>query len=163
MKKITVTTISTRNNVFFDDDYKIGELIYPDWFSLKAKITINDGSSFSLEPKGMFSTRTEVKSNDEVLFTTLGSWKGHISIYDVINKRDYTLKMQGFFNNRHIVVDSKNKELFRITQNFSWKQFRTSYEIELIDFDLFHKEDELLLFIAFYSYKSIMTAMASGY
>jgi len=163
MKKITVITVATRNNIFLDDDYKIGELTYPDWFSLKAKITINDGSSYYLEPKGMFSSGIEVKGDGEVLFTTLGSWKGYIMISDVINKRDYTLKMQGFFSNGYVVTDSNNKELFRIAQIFSWKQFRTSYEIELIDFDLFHKQDELLLFIAFYSYKTFMTAMANGY
>lgn len=162
MKTIAVSTFSTRNNIFVEDDLQIGSLLYPDWFSMKAIVNLADGSSYLLEPKGIFSTGISVTQNDEQFFTTAANWKGQIIITDIINNKEYILKMKGIFSNSYILTDASGHELFCIRQIFSWKQFRSSYEIDLTDFDLFHRQNEILLFTAFYSYKNLVASVAAG-
>ena len=54
----------------------IGRLSYANWFSFNALIKMASNSTYSLEPKGFWGTKIELKDDGKVLLEFEINWKG---------------------------------------------------------------------------------------
>jgi hypothetical protein len=145
---IVNSTNSQNFNLTFESQ-KIGELIYKKWFLFNAEIDIFKDKKFTLEPKGFWDSKIELKDENELLIEFKMGWKG-ILIKTFFNNKEneFLLKLNSLLSNKFVLLDVKNTELLVVDTNLKWNSFTYDYTIETTStFDSFENKELLLLTI----------------
>ncbi|MFN8349180.1 MAG: hypothetical protein U0X91_29540 [Spirosomataceae bacterium] len=140
---------NSRNFNLASEGREIGELIYQKWYSFTAEIIMADGAKFTLEPKGFWESKIELKDDSKTLLEFKMGWKG-IIIKTLFNDREenFLLKLKGLLSNKFILIDTDNIELMVAETDFKWSKFNFDYTIETTpNFDNFDRNELLLMAI----------------
>lgn len=124
---------------------KIGELKYLKWYSFKSEIVLADNSRYQLEPKGFWDSKIEVKQGEEIILYFEMGWKG-IMINLNNSGTKYLLRSKGLLSSKFVLVDTDEKELLAIENDFKWMELTFNFNIETSnEFDNFDNKEILLL------------------
>lgn len=149
MKQYNVISSEYRNfNLTFEGNH-LAELIYPKWYSFKAEIILADNTQLSLEPKGFWDAKIELKNGDDVLMNFKLGWRGimiHFKPGSI--EANYLLKHKGILNNKYVLIDTNQQELLAVKSDLNWSKFKLDYVIETSEeFDKQEMKEAFLLTI----------------
>ena len=149
MKRYDVISTNYRNFSLILDDVHMAELIYPNWFSFKAEIKLADNSKLSLEPRGFWDAKIELKNGEDVIMNFKLGWKGIlINVKSYGFEESYLLKNKGLLNSRYVLIDTSEQELLAVKSDFIWSKFKLDYLIETSEeFDKLKMKEAFLLTI----------------
>lgn len=126
----------------------LGELKYKEWYSFKALLSLPDGTSLSIEPKGFWGTTIEIKDQDGVLLSFRMHWNGNIVLKSRLGgvSRALVLKNQSVMKNTYVLLDKNNQELLTIQPDFKWNKVNHDYTIHSTElFDLLEDKHVFIL------------------
>lgn len=113
----------------------IGSIVYPNYFSIsKARLVMKSSEEFYTSKKSNWKSDFYIMHDEKAVLEFNFSWKGsvHISSYFEEKTKKYILKRKGLWNSDYQLIDEYNKELFSITPEFKWKNFKTTYKIKVL-------------------------------
>lgn len=140
-----------------DNSRDVGHLAYDSLFSFKAKIVVAD-DSFTITPKGFFSTTISVTNDGKEVASLQMNWQGHI-IISYQDGREFRLKATGTFLNKYVLEDKDQQKLLLLDPDFNWGTFNYNYSISYVNIP----DDFLLILLATYSANYYIAAVSSGY
>ncbi|RYY52391.1 MAG: hypothetical protein EOO09_21580 [Chitinophagaceae bacterium] len=132
MDDYKATRQGSRNLVLTRNDIEKGRAVYHKWSTSKADLTMADGSTYILRPKGVWHTSTEITQDGRVLATYKLTWRKGTELntyFDVISEQ-YHLRLKGFWKGKYELQDANKEPVLSIVSSFSWKGFRTTYHIQ---------------------------------
>jgi hypothetical protein len=147
------------------DDRVLGHLRYPEWFSLKAVITLADGSSFPIEPRGFWGTTIELKDQQNVLLNFKMHWDGKIILKSKLDgSRALVFKSKSLLKGSYELQDKHEQELLVVQPDFQWKKLNHNYTISTTELLEDYQAKELLLLTTVHcaNYYMMMTAAATA-
>ena len=161
MKTIIISAESSKVYKAFLNGEELGAISYPKWFSNNAGIT-TPGSTYALTSRGFWRTITEVKKGEKVLLECRYTWKG----MDITDPRHpnqgYFLRVRGLWKSGYVLLDRQEKVLLTIESEFSWKTWKSSYEITCDD-TFGNTDDEMMLvLVAAHFFRMYQASTASG-
>ncbi|NUY79613.1 hypothetical protein HUK80_01800 [Flavobacterium sp. MAH-1] len=140
-----VNSTDSRNFSLSKSDVLIGELKYSKWYSFKAEVSLADGSIYTLEPKGFWDSKIELRKGDKTILYFEMGWKG-IVINFIESEKKYLLRLKGLLSSKYVLVDIHDKELLAVETNFKWSKLTFDFNIETSgEFDEFDNNEVLLL------------------
>lgn len=158
-----VVANGTRDFQLLDDNTEaLGTLHYSEWFSFKAVITLADGSTFQVAPRGAWGTTIEVRKQDTVLLNFKMHWSGDIIIKSKFNQKAFVFKQQSLLKNRYVLQDEdKDKqELLTIQPDFQWSKLNHNYTLSATSEFEALEHSALLLLTIIHCANYYMTMMA---
>jgi len=144
------TAINTRSRDIEISDESgrlVASLVYPKWFSQRAEITLAKGTVVSLAPVSMFSRTVQAVMGTEVLYEITTRLWGRIEIEGQGYK--YRFKRTSIWRNEYTLLTPSEQTAAVITASFSFRKFRYSYELSIMD-NYPEANDPVLLCIALY-------------
>ncbi|QNH63479.1 hypothetical protein [Hymenobacter sediminicola] len=162
MAAYKVTASGKRDFQLVADELVLGTLQYTEWFSFKAVITLADGSTFQIAPRGAWGTTIEVKAHDTVVLNFRMNWGGNILIKSRIHRKAFIFKQKSLFKNTYILQDKDGQEMLTIQPDFKWSNINHDYSLSATaEFDAFDNHALLLLTTVHCAnyYMSIVTGM----
>ncbi len=140
-----VNSTNSRNFSLTKNNAVIGELTYSKWYSFNAEIALADQSIYTLEPKGFWDSKIELKKEGKALLYFAMGWKG-IVVHFIDSEEKFLLKPKGLLSSKYILVDTNETELLTVEPDFKWNKLSLDFNIETsTEFDNFEKNEVLLL------------------
>ena len=144
MKKLLATSNGFKEFELFNENHQLlGRIIYPKWYYYDVEIkTMNSASEMKLE--GFWNSKMlHYSPSGNVLREIEYTWNGFVIRENSGNI--YFLSGRGFWDYHFDLKNELNEELMLIKPIFSWKIFKSEYEIEIADH--FNADAELILAI----------------
>lgn len=163
MPEYNVLATGSKEFQLLADGQVLGHLHYPEWFSLKAVITLPDGSSFPIEPRGFWGTTIELKSEQQVLLTFKMHWDGKIILKSKLDgSRALVFKNKSVLKGTYELQDKDKQELLLVQPNFQWRQLNHNYTITTTELLEEFRAKELLLLTTVHCANYYMTMVAAA-
>lgn len=163
MAEYTVTASGNQEFQLLANDNLVGTLRYPQWYSIKAGITLANGSTFQVEPRGFWGTTIELKDEQTVLLTFKMNWKGDIIIKSKLDEsaKAFVFKSKSVLKHTYALQDKEERELLVIQPDFQWSKLNYNYTIFTTEHFAEVKSQVLLLLMAIHCANYFMTMMAT--
>jgi hypothetical protein len=163
MTEYKVTASGNQDFQLLANDSLVGTLRYPHWYSIKAGITLADGSTFQVEPRGFWGTTIELKNEHNVLLTFKMSWNGDIIIKSKLNDtgKAFVFKSKSVLKHTYALQDKKGRELLVIQPDFQWSKLNYNYTISTTEHSAEVESQALLLLMVIHCANYFMTMMAA--
>lgn len=160
MSLITITSEKNTRYIALLDGKELGALVYPKWYSQDAEIFIGT-TEYTIKGKGFWKTDREVIKDGKILFYIKTKWRGtEIIRYNEVH-HPYILEPKGWFSNGYVLKDYTGKDVFMMTQEFSWKKWSSGFEAcSHINMD--DEDNKVLLMLSLHYYRSALNAAATG-
>jgi hypothetical protein len=160
MPLITVTSEKNNRYIALLDGKELGILIYPKWYSQDAEIVIGR-TQYIIKNKGFWRTDSEVLKGGKMLFRIKTKWRGTMIIKFNEPHHPYMLEPKGWFSNGYVLKDYTGKDVFVMTQEFSWKKWSSGFEA-CSHIDMEDEDSKVLLMVSLHYYRSALNAAATG-
>lgn len=159
-----VSTSGKGNFIIENNEQRILELSYENWFSSKSSTEFNE-KKITIMPKNFWQSKFDIYKNGHDAGDILFNWKGNVIIrlLDSDHKESsYLLKAKGFWKRQFEFLDENENLICTLIPSLSWKNFRYSYAIEQVSTEI--PQDTLveLLVYAGFGANLYMTMIASG-
>lgn len=140
---------ASRNGNFniLNNDIKLLELKYKNWFSSTAKTEFNN-LEIEIKPKNIWNTSFDIYHNGIDVGDITFNWKSNAII--TINEDKYLFKAIGLWDLKFELLNENEDRIFLIKPNYKWKKLKYDYEIELTSetYEL-NRQIELLIYVGF--------------
>ena len=123
-----------------DNEHLLGELVYKNFLSYKAQITLNNSECYDIESVGFFGTSISVTKNEKEIANLKMNWKAQIVI-TFQDGQEFVFKAKGVFHNKYVIENKEEEELIRFDPKFDWGKFNYNYEIS------YDKKPQNILFV----------------
>ena len=138
----------------------IGRITFTKWSSNKAVIILPD-ATYQMVPRGMWGVRYDLLKDAQLLYQSKMSFWGKITITPVKEEHHFfTLKHKGYTGD-YILLNYKGEEMARITQNFTWKSFKSTYTLNTQPGFTQTEQGKLLVLLLGYHYRAMQSAAMS--
>jgi len=121
-----------------------GEMTYLGWFnSHNPSFKIKNKNTYRIEKPSIWKTNFKVISLNQVVLECNFKWNGHviIQLYENDEVKKMTLKLQSIWKSNYIVFNELGNEILKVECKYSWKNWKTNYNIhEHINFATSNKE-----------------------
>jgi hypothetical protein len=145
MAHYKANSTNSRDFSLLNENISIGDLRYTKWYSFKAEISLADHSVYTLEPKGFWDSKIELKKGEETLLYFEMGWKG-IVIHFINSDKKYLLRLKGLLSSKYVLVDTDEKELMAVNTDFKWNKLHFDFNIETSkEFEEFDNKELLIL------------------
>ncbi|MBX0288898.1 hypothetical protein K3G63_00525 [Hymenobacter sp. HSC-4F20] len=163
MAEYQVKSMEARTFTLLAEAAPLGELKYMEWYSFKAALTLADGTSLRVEPKGFWGTTIEVKDQEAVLLSFTMHWNGNIVLKSKLGgeNRALVLKNQSLMKNTYVLQDKHGQELLTIQPDFKWSTAKHDYAIRSTELFETFEARHLLILVAIHCTNYYM-AMSAG-
>ncbi|QJX45505.1 hypothetical protein HMJ29_00540 [Hymenobacter taeanensis] len=147
MTEYTVQANGSKEFQLLANGTVLGHLRYTEWFSLKAVITLANGMSFQIEPRGFWGTTIELKDQEKVLLTFKMHWAGKIIIKSRLDgNKALVFKNKSVLKNTYVLQDKDEQELLLVQPDFHWIKLNHDYTISATElFEQLNAKELLLL------------------
>lgn len=146
----------TKTFVLIDESKKLGYVTYDGLFSQKANALIGS-ESYTITPKGFFSTIIVVTKHDTEVARLTMNWKGHVMI-SLQDGQTFTQKTTGAFLSKYALEDAQHQQLFVLHPHFNWKKFSYNYTVSYDN----APTNILLILLATYAANYSIAAMSAS-
>ena len=123
-----------------DNEHLLGDLVYKNYFSYKAKINLTNSDDYDIESVGFFGTSIAVKKNECEIANLKMNWEGQI-VMIFQDGQEFVFKAKGVFHNKYVIENREGEELIRFDPKFDWSKCNYNYEIS------YDKEPQDILFV----------------
>lgn len=127
-----------------------GSIVYPNRYSIsKAKILLKSSEEFYTSKKSNWKSDFYIMQGDKAVLEFNFSWNGSVQISSYFEKQTqkYLLKRKGLWNSDYLLINEKNDQVCSIKPEFKWKNFKTSYQINILNDTDFTENEVLFLSI----------------
>ncbi|MDD7885483.1 aminotransferase [Flavivirga sp. 57AJ16] len=162
--KIESTSSTGNFEIKNNDNNRLLELIYSNWFSSNAK-TVFNSNNIEIKPKNIWASKFDIITNGSDKGDISFNWKGNIIIrLENKNKTDnqFLLKAIGLWKLGFELLDQKENKILFLKPNFKWTKFSYDYEVLLEDNIVPNNEIIELLIYSGFSANLYMTRMMAG-
>lgn len=142
--------ISTPGNGNFkieNNEHKLLELNYKNWFSSTASTNFNN-KEIEIRPKNFWHSSFDIFHNGKDVGDISFNWMSNAII--TIKNEKYLLKAIGLWGLKFEFLDENEDRMFLIKPSLKWNKLKYDYEIELIaeNYEL-NQLIELLIYVGF--------------
>lgn len=135
-----------------ENDERVLELIYSNWFASNAK-TSYKSNNIEIKPKNFWASKFDILKNELDIGDLTFNWKGDVVIQLTNSEQtenNYLLRAKGFWKMAFELLDGNEVKILSLRPNFNWKKVGYDYEIELAN-NVENQEEimELLIFSGF--------------
>lgn len=146
-----VSTSGKGNFKLIKNDEEICELVYKNWFSEKAKTTLND-NNIEIKPKNIWTSRVDILKNEIKIGDITFNLKGHIVI-KLIKSNDkefnYLLKANSQRKLSFDILNESNVIQFSLNSKNTWTKLNYDYDIEIKDYDSEFELEEIIIYCGY--------------
>lgn len=131
MAEYLVKSTDARTFTMLANATVLGGLKYTEWFSFKSLLTLTDGTTYRIEPKGFWGTTIELKDEETVWLSFKMHWNGTIVLKSKLGgvNKAFVLKNQGVLKNHYTLLDKDGQELLTIQPDFKWSKVNHDYTV----------------------------------
>ncbi len=148
-------------------DDVLGELLYKNWYSVKATIQLLQQPAIQIAPKGFWSTRIEFRQQEKLWASCKMSWDTSIDIHTFFGASEQVIQFEakGIFKNSYELRDQQGQLLMTLLPDFSWTKIKYEYHIHTEPlFDTYEQQPMLLLMMVHCAnyYMAMMASSATA-
>ena len=140
-----------------DGEHLLGELVYKNFFSYQAEITLPNSDRYDIKSVGFFGTSMAITKNETEIANLKMNWKGQI-IMTFQDGQEFAFKSKGVFHNKYVIESKEEEELIQFDPKFNWGKFNYSYEIS---YDK-NPQDILFILLGVYAANYYIAAVAGS-
>lgn len=138
----------------------IASIIYPNWYSRKAEITLANGTVLHVAAKGFWQMDVEAKTGEEVRCEIKTGMLGKVTID--YNGSTYRVRRTNIWRNEYMLVTPDEQQMAVVRPIFSIKGFKYRYEIGTVDHDKTANEPLLVTMLVYCVYMLRMRAASAA-
>ena len=142
---------------FLDNGKELGQLVYENVFSLKAKIQLANEELYCLNPVGFWGTSIVVTKNEMEIANLKMNWRGQI-VFSFQDGQEFMLKAKGVFYNKYLLQNKNEEALILFTPKFNWSKFDYNYDITFEQ----DPQDMLLVLLGVYAANYFIASMSGA-
>lgn len=163
MAHYTANSTNSKNFSLNVNDQTLGQLIYNKWYSFDAEIIMADHTKYTLESKGFWDSKIELKDASSTLLEFKMGWKGiEIKTFYGNKEETFLLKLTGLLSSKFVLIDTEKRELVAAETNFKWSTLNYNYTIETSETFEDFENKELLLLTVLHCINYYMTVIAAA-
>ncbi|WP_045688244.1 hypothetical protein [Hymenobacter sp. AT01-02] len=165
MAEYLVNSTDARTFTVLANATVLGTLKYAEWFSFESVLTLTDGTSLRIEPKGFWGTTVEVKDQTAVVLSFNMHWNGNIVLKSRLGgtNKAFVVQNRGVLKNDFVLVDKEGHELLTIRPTLKWNKANYDYTVTSTEIFETLEVKNILLLVAIHCtnyYMSMMLASA---
>jgi len=144
-------------------DEEVCELVYKNWFSEKAKTSLN-GNKIEIKPKNIWTSKVDIFKNESQIGDITFNLKGHMVIRLTKpdgNEFNYLLKNKGKWKLRFEVFNESEIHQFSLKSVNIWTKLNYDYDVEMADYNSEFEIEELLIYCG-YAANLYLAIISSG-
>jgi hypothetical protein len=127
-KKVEAKSTDKKTVQLIEDGKQLGELIYKNWFSLKAEVRLSNGDLYEINPVGFFGTSITVTKGTVEIANLKMNWSGHI-VFAFKNGEEFVFKAKGNFYGKYIIENKEGEMIIQFNPKFNWSKLDYNYDI----------------------------------
>ncbi len=151
MQYIVNNEYSRYFEVATDRNDTVGNLDFSGWRPTKADLALSDGTTYTIEPLGIWNTTIQITKGDTIIAGMKYNWNASISIM-FANGREFTFKRQKRWSGDWLMVNDMEDAIGLLSVSYKWSTMGFDYHLQL-EPDADRQITTLLPFIMLYCVK----------
>ena len=146
-----VSSAGKGNFKLIENNQEICELVYNNWFSEKAKTSLN-GNNIEIKPKNIWTSRVDIFKNENKIGDITFNLKGHMVIRLTKSNGEefnYLLKNKAQWRLRFDVFNESDVHQFSLNSTNTWTKLNYDYDIEMTEYDSKFEIEELIVYCGY--------------
>lgn len=132
MLQLTAQSKDSKVYQLFQEENLLGTLTYPKWYSSNAELQTNAYSNLSFVKESFWDGLLVLKDGETVLLDMKLGWSGlYINTYFSGQEQRYVLNTGSLLNYKFSLQDMEGHDQLSILVKFSFKNFKTFYELQV--------------------------------